>query len=242
MSQFKPEVEDNSFSLLEFTVSCPADGPRQELIGIAISVDKKNRFGATRQKFQDGNARMHIEYARTVNGKTQYVWDGMDGTFVDNPLRFHQPGEIVPVSMLGKPSVEHLMTIFQVPTGDWWIAFDGDLLGYFPASLFTMLSGGACRAAWYGEVYNKNPTATITTEMGSGKFAEAGLGNAAHVRNPLFYDLLWFGVKPTNTFSMAPDEPLCYTASALTQLGAPSDSSFIFIGGPGGKNPACKWP
>jgi hypothetical protein len=101
MNQFRPEVAPEGFSLLEFSVSCPADGPAQEQIGIVISVDKFNSFGVTRQKLLDDEPRLHIEYARPVNGKVKYNWDGMDGTFVANPLRLYYPGQKVPVSVVG---------------------------------------------------------------------------------------------------------------------------------------------
>lgn len=227
---------------MEFAVFCPAEGDAQELIGIVISVDKRNVFGTNRKRLQDGEARMHIEHARVVNAKVQYVWDGMDGSFVDNPFRLHQPGEIVPVSILNERSVEHLMAVFQVPTGDWWIAFDGDLLGYYPASLFTMLNSHACGVAWYGEMLSKNLTAPPMTEMGSGLFVEAGLFKSAYVRNPKYYDLSWFGVEPKDEFAMAPYEPLCYNRTAFTYVGAPTNSSLFLLGGPGGKNSGCKWP
>ena len=242
MNQYRPNVEENTFSLMEFTVSCPADGPRQELIGIVISVDRFNNFGPNRQPYQDGEARMHIEYARMVNGKVQYVWDGMDGQFVDNPLRLHQPGEIVPVSVLNESIVEHLVAIFQVPSGDWWLAYNGDLLGYFPAKLFTMLKSGACRSAFYAEVLNKTNQPTTLTEMGSGKFSEAGLFQAAYIRNPLYYDLQWFAKEPKDEFLMDPYAPLCYNRTALTYIGAPTYSRVMILGGPGNKNPGCKWP
>jgi hypothetical protein len=120
MNQFRPKVENNSFSLIEFSVRCPADGPVQEQIGIVISVDKKNNFGMNRQKLQDEDPRLHIEYARTVNGEVRYVWDERDGKFVANPWRIHQPGEKVPVSVLGGTQIEHLLAIIQTPpTGDW---------------------------------------------------------------------------------------------------------------------------
>lgn len=242
MSQFQPEVASDSFSLLELTVFCPAEGPVQEQVGIVISVDKMNGFGPNQELFLDGNARLHIEYARPINGEVRYVWDGMDGTFVNNPLRLHQPGEIVPVSVLDKTSIEHQMAIFQSLTGDWWIAYNGELLGYYPAKLFSSLNKGGCGSAWYGEVYNKNPGVTIKTEMGSGYFAETGLFNAAHIRNPMYYDLDWFGAEPKDESSLIPTEPLCYTKSPLIHIGSPWNSTFLFIGGPGGKNPGCKWP
>ncbi len=242
INQFKPEVEENSFSLIEFTVSCPADGPRQELIGIVISVDRFNAFGKNPQKLEDGDARLHIEYARMVNGKVKYVWDGMDGTFINNPFRIHQPGQKVPVSVLNQSAVEHLTGIFQVSTGDWWIAYNGDLLGYYPASLFTMLNGNACRSAWYGEALNRTSHNAPVTEMGSGNFSEAGIFNAAYVRNPAYFDLNWLSVTPKDEFSMDPYEPLCYNRTILTYVGAPTFSSLFLLGGPGGKDPACKWP
>lgn len=247
INQFRMDVVPKSFSLIEFTVACPKDGPAQEQIGVVISVDKANPFGRNLEALLDGAPRLHIEFARVVNGQVKYDWDGLEGKFVGNPFRIHHPGQKVPVSVLDETSIEHQLAIFQVPSGDWWITYNGDLLGYYPANLFTMLNGGACRSAWYGEVYRdpQNPVA-IETEMGSGEFADAGLINAAHVRNPMFYDLSWIGKEPTEnpplSQSMIPNVPQCYTRTALMHLAAPWDSTFLFLGGPGGKNSECKWP
>jgi hypothetical protein len=235
MNQFRPEVAPDSFSLIEFTVYCPADGPVQEQIGIVISVDKRNFFGVNRQKHLDGEPRLHIEYSRLVNGKVRYNWDEVDGAFVGNPFRTHHPGQKVPVSAVGGTQREHLIAIFQVPvTGDWWITYNGEWLGYYPASLFMMLNGGACGSAWYGEVLNIKSDA-VKTEMGSGKFVEAGLLNAAYVRNPMYIDLSWTPVEPQEDWAVTPYAPLCYDRSILWE-------HYIFLGGPGGKNPACQWP
>lgn len=127
------------------------------------------------------------------------------------------------------------MAIFQVPTGDWWIMYNGDLLGYYPATLFTMLNASACGSAWYGEVLNRDLNPTIKTEMGSGKFAETGMLNAAYVRNPTYYNLSWSPVEPQDDLYQGPYEPLCYDRSQLWD-------GVLFLGGPGGKNPGCKWP
>lgn len=137
--------------------------------------------------------------------------------------------------------MEHLIAIFQAPTGDWWIAYQGDLLGYYPAGLFKMLNGGACRSTWYGEVARRasaSATGWAKTEMGSGKFAEAGLPDVAYVRSPQYYDLSWFSVEPPDGPPLgAPDgyKPLCYTRSDFT-------NSTLRLGGPGGKDPGCIWP
>jgi hypothetical protein len=255
VNQFRPEVEEDTFSLIEFAVACPLKGPIQEQIGVVLSVDKANKFDKKNpQKLVDNELRLHIEYLRPNSaGQVVGVWDGRDSQFVDNPIRRHHPGEIVPASVLDETMVEHLLAIFQAPvTGDWWIAYNGDLLGYYPASLFKLLNGGACRSAWYAEVAKVTspkrdgwiPGWNMT--MGSGEFAEAGLLNAAHVRDPKHYDLTWAGVPPTEDppFSLAakPNKPLCYNRSKLTHIPAPWDSTFIFLGGPGGKNPGCTWP
>lgn len=242
MSQYRPQVDPDSFSLIELAVACPAEGAVEEMIGIVISVDRINRFGPTNEVLTDTFARMHIEYARPANGPNPHVWDGMDGTFVANPFRIHQPGEIVPVSILNQTSVEHLMAIFQSPAGDWWIVYNGDLLGYYPASLFKLLKKGACRAAWYGEVYNPKPAKLNFSQMGSGLFADAGLLNAAHIRNPLYYDLGWLTQVPSDTSFMSPVVTQCYNRSPLSYIGSPWNSHFLFLGGPGSNNPECIWP
>jgi hypothetical protein len=236
VNQFRPEVVDGSFSLIELSVSCPAGSPAQEQIGIVISADKRNAFG-NRQEYQDGEPRLHIEYAHLVNGTVEHRWDEMDGAFVGNPLRLHHPGQKVPVSVLGGTQVEHHMAIFQVPvTGDWWITYNGDVLGYYPATLFTMLNGGACEASWYGEVFRKrSKDGNIRTEMGSGRFPEAGRPNVAYVRNPKFHDISLFGVEPQDDWHMIPYQPLCYGRSVLWD-------HVVIISGPGGNNPGCTWP
>jgi hypothetical protein len=159
----------------------------------------------------------------------------MDGKFVANPFRVHHPGEKVPVSVVGGTQEEHLMAIVQSSLGDWWIIYKGDVLGYYPASLFKMLNGGACGAAWYGEILNATPGTSPETEMGSGQFPEAGMPNIAYVRYPMYYDLSWVPVEPLDDYHSQPFEPLCYGRAPLTD-------GILGLGGPGGFNPACKWP
>jgi len=235
MNQFRPQVQTGSFSLTELAVTCPAGAAMQELVGVAISVDKVNTFAKNQPAHQDGEARLHIEYVRTVGGQTQNSWDGLDGRFVSNPLRLHHPGQKVPVSTPGGTQVEHLLMVFQSPAGDWWIAYNGDLLGYYPASLFTQLNQAGCGATWYGEVYNPQTGTAVLTEMGSGKFAETGMSNAAHIRAPQYYDISWFTTEADDTSASLPYQPLCYDRSLIF-------NGIFFLGGPGSNNPACQWP
>jgi hypothetical protein len=111
--------------------------------------------------------------------------------------------------------------------------------GYYPASLFTMLNGGACASAWYGEAFNPNPPTRIQTGMGSGQHGSAGALLAAYVRNLQYLDFYyWFGVEPYDdllTTAMQPERLKCYSRTVLTD-------GYTFLGGDGGKNLDCIWP
>jgi hypothetical protein len=237
MNQFRPEVEPGSLSLMEFAVGCSAGGDTTEQIGVVISVDKANGWGA--------EPRLHVEYARPnpYTGKLEYVWDGRDGQFKANPFRRHRPGQIVDVSTLAGRQVEHLMGILQAPiTGDWWIWYKDEFLGYYPAKLFTMLNDGACTSAWYGEVGRRkpdSPTAWPKTEMGSGQHGSAGPLLAAYVRNPQYLDITyWFGVPPNDEYPtnwMGPSPEECYTRTDLVD-------GMMYLGGDGGNDPYCFGP
>jgi Neprosin len=127
-----------------------------------------------------------------------------------------------------------------VAAGRLVIAYNGMLLGYYPGRLFTQLDKGACSANWYVEVADQTPGTTwAKTEMGSGKFVEdAGRGEAASVRQPLYLDESW-GVREVGVDErMSPEEKLCYTRSALLDLGPVLGKQFR-AGGPGGYNPLC---
>ena len=229
---FNSDVEKGTFSLVELTVACPLFGQVQEQIGIIISVDRVNSV-------VDAQPRLHVEYLRQVNGQLKGTWDQKESGFVLFPLREHSPGEVVPVSVLGGTQVEHRLDIFQVPTGDWWIGYNGHPLGYYPANLFTALNGGACRSAWYSEVYDGTPTDWTTTDMGSGQFAAAGLNFSAYVREPKYRFPYWVDFEPVeDAYSNAkPYVPPCYTRSTVIK----SDllGSHFFYGGPGGDAPGC---
>jgi hypothetical protein len=242
INQFRPEVEDGSFSLIELAVGCPPD----EVVGVVISVDKLNGFGPKNHPYTDGEPRLHVEYARWNPSalRVEYKWDPPANYFIPNPFRSHHPGQTVPVSVVGGTQVEHKVALQHVPvTGDWWVVYNDDWLGYFTGSLFTKLHTGACVAAWYLEVatWKYDPAKPWPkTEGGSGKFPDAGLLKAAYVRNPKYLDNYFagFGLDARIDQSSKPYNPLCFRHQEV-YWGA---HRLIVMGGPGGTDQACKGP
>jgi len=248
MNQFAPRVEDNSFSLMEFAVDCigaPGESVEKELIGIVLSLDKKNDFWtADKTKLvvnKDNMVRLHVESFRIVNGVSDGGWDETSPGFVANPYNTKYPlNSVVPVSTPGGKPVEHWPMIVQAPGGDWWVAYNGWFLGYFKASHFTILNKGGCNAAWYLEVLDAKPgTAWVQTELGTGKFHyEAGPGEAAWVRRPTYWDMNYVLQEPTVDYGMGPAKQECYTRSPLMDMGLGLGKRFL-AGGPGGYNSLC---
>ncbi len=243
MNQFAPRVEKDSFSLMEFAVTCqgaPGESVQEELIGIVLSVDKRN---LSYEKPEDSDlVRLHVESYRRVNGVQDGGWDQKSPGFVPNPYNTRYPlGNAVDVSTPGGKQVEHWPVIIQMPGGgDWWVAYNGWLLGYFQASHFTMLNNGGCRAEWYLEVLDRKPgTAWVQTEMGTGKFvADAAPGEAAWVRMPWYWDMNWVLTEPPVYYGMSPVKDQCYTRSKLMDMG-PGLGKIFLAGGPGGYDPLC---
>jgi hypothetical protein len=240
VNQFMPFVAKDSLSLIELVVACPAEGPPKEWVGVAISVDRANGL-------KDPKPRLHAEYIREVGGKLVGVWDMNKPGFVPYRYRKHVLGKEVPVSQVGGMQVEHRIDIFQAISGDWWIAYQGSLVGYYPASLFTMLNQGGCRADWYGEVSDPWLSDGWTnTKMGSGLSAEAGLLYAAYVRQPTFRDLDWYVLEvpardAPKLLDVTPYKAACYSRSQLYEVALPWGDIF-FLGGAGGDAQGCTGP
>ncbi len=120
--------------------------------------------------------------------------------------------------------------------GNWWVSHNGHWLGYYPGSLFHLLGStdATCEMAWYGEVFDPTPTQWTWTDMGSGFFANTGLGGASYVRSPSYIDLAGVTLFPSafTVKAMIPMDTACYTMSPmlLDTQGAP----YFFLGGPGG--------
>lgn len=103
-----------------------------------------------------------------------------------------------------------------------------------------MMGSWACKALWYGEVFDPTPTDWTYNNMGSGTFASAGYGSAAYFRNPYYIDLFGDSRWPEgfNTGNVNPRDTACYTNSSLL-ISAPPFDRVMYLGGPGGDAPGC---
>lgn len=112
---------------------------------------------------------------------------------------------------------------------------DGNVLGYWPALLFSYLAESASMIEWGGEVVNSESDGQhTTTQMGSGHFPEEGFGKASYFRNIQIVDGSnnLRAPKDINTFT---EQSNCYDV----QTGKNGDwGSYFYYGGPG-RNPNC---
>jgi hypothetical protein len=241
INQFHGDVEDGTFSVIEIAVVCPMFGDMQELIGVAVSRDRTTSGSAG-----DGKVRLRIEY--TTNGGASFGdliggWDEKYAGFVPYHARPYGPGGEVPASLPGLGTQEeHRIDIFQSASGDWWIAHNANLLGYYPANLFKMLNGGACRAAWYAEIYDPTEGVWTWTDMGSGADMALGYGYLSYVRNPMFRDVIygpWHAADCVLPECEAkPYDNKCYSRSPLLTFTSPWNY-FFYVTGQGGDATGC---
>jgi hypothetical protein len=122
-------------------------------------------------------------------------------------------------------------------TGDWWLVFgNGNIVGYWPASLFRELKGEAYYAHFGGEVLNLRTRGShTTTQMGSGHFDTEGYGKAAYIRNiqvAVNSPSIWIDL-PEPEYTMEKEN--CYALKGRYSKGW---GNYIYFGGPG-KNEDC---
>uniref|UniRef100_A0A7N2LCY6 Neprosin PEP catalytic domain-containing protein n=1 Tax=Quercus lobata TaxID=97700 RepID=A0A7N2LCY6_QUELO len=114
--------------------------------------------------------------------------------------------------------------------GDWWMNINNRVFGYWPKSIFSILSNSASRVRWGGEVTNQNSGGQhTTTQMGSGHFAEEGPGKASFFKNLNVIDGLQIERAPRDP-TIFMKKPNCYNIKDY--------GGFFYFGGPG-RNPNC---
>lgn len=232
---FGGTIETGTFTLLEMSIlnSGPSPSTTHEQVGIAVSRDKVN-FGHA-----DSLVRIQVEFIAMGDQVGNYKggWDGLVEGFVPAAGRPYPPGTVFTPSTIGGTQYEHQLKI-QISGGNWWVAHNGNWLGYYPGWLFDLINTSAAEAHWYGEVYDSTPTNWTWTDMGSGLFASTGYGNASYFRNPYYITPLGSSYWADGAGNALPNANACYTKSNLLSGASPWDRYF-YLGGPGGEAPGC---
>ncbi|KAI3741472.1 hypothetical protein L1987_59146 [Smallanthus sonchifolius] len=144
---------------------------------------------------------------------------------------------ISPISKYHSSQYDISILIWKDPEqGNWWMQFgNGNVLGYWPASLFSYLTDSASMIQWGGEVVNSASDGQhTTTQMGSGHFPEEGFGKSSYFRNVQIVDgsNSLRAPKDIDTFT---EQPNCYDVQTGNSDGW---GSYIYYGGPG-RNSNC---
>jgi len=110
--------------------------------------------------------------------------------------------------------------------GHWWLHLNNMyLIGYWPSSLFSLLSDSASSVTWGGEVANvKFGGQHTTTQMGSGHFAEEGPSRASFFQNLKVMDAQQVLRGPRDNHRIV-TRPTCYNFL--------KGDDFFYYGGPG---------
>nr|GMD71762.1 tRNA-splicing ligase RtcB [Ipomoea batatas] len=144
---------------------------------------------------------------------------------------------ISPLSSYQSSQYDISILVWKDPKeGNWWMQFGNDnVLGYWPALLFSNLKDSASMVEWGGEVVNGEPDGMhTTTQMGSGHFPDEGFGKASYLRNIQIVD-------ESNNLR-APEDLGTFTENSNcydVKLGNNDNwGSYFYFGGPG-RNPKC---
>jgi hypothetical protein len=226
------QVEAGTFSVMEELTQC--DGPTPsttiELVGAAVSKDLAN--------FSDSVLRLRVEFltAGYSMGNNVGGWDGTVIGFIPAAGRPYGPNAAVTPSTPGGTQRESHFRIENY-YGNWWVAHNGNWLGYYPGYLFDLMHYQGCTARWYGEVYDPTPQSWTWTDIGSGYYPSVGYKWAATFRNP-FYMVGANAYWPGSVSEVLPKNDSCYTKSAITTAASPWDRYF-YLGGPGSPALGC---
>ncbi|XP_047339661.1 uncharacterized protein LOC124943152 [Impatiens glandulifera] len=153
-SVWKPNVEDNEFSLTQLWIT---SGHGANLNSIEVG--------------WMGNTAIDSRKSGLLISRGCYDNDCAGFVQIDFSVELGQP--ISPISTVGGPISEIKILVYKDSgeDGHWWLDVNGVDIGYFPKNLFTSLSEYAQRVDFGGEIFNrKNEGHHTTTQMGNGLY------------------------------------------------------------------------
>ncbi|KAL3537238.1 hypothetical protein ACH5RR_000604 [Cinchona calisaya] len=226
MNVWSPKVQDNEgFSLSQFWI-VGGFGPSLNTIEVGWIV-YPDFFGGTRP-------RLFTYWTRDSYQKTG-CYNLLCSGFVQLSKRIALGIEIRPQSSYHGPQHEIILTVWKDRRGTWWLRLGKEVIGYWPAALFTSLADGASVVQWGGELVTPILSGPhTTTQMGSGHFAEERFKGASYMRNLHVVDAS-NTLRSPGQFNYVVGNPNCYNL----KLGRSRVwEDYFFYGGPG-RNPKC---
>ncbi|KAL7204610.1 hypothetical protein ACSBR2_017648 [Camellia fascicularis] len=185
--------------------------------------------------YGDGNPRL-FTYWTSDAYQTTGCYNLLCSGFVQTSNNIALGSTISPISTYDGPQYEFDLLVWKDTTRSaWWLQFGNEVVGYWPTFLFSYLADSASVIEWGGEVLNlESGGQHTTTQMGSGHFAEEGLGKASYISNIQIVDGSNNLIAPTGVSTLA-DQSNCYDV----QMGVNNDfGNYIYYGGPG-RNTNC---
>ncbi|WCJ39639.1 hypothetical protein M5689_020613 [Euphorbia peplus] len=154
--------------------------------------------------------------------------------FVQISTKLAVGADLSPVSTYNAKQFQIQLTIHKdKSSGNWWLRYGKEEIGYWPSSIFTSLAESSSQILWGGEIVNSRPNGKHTsTQMGSGHFSTEGFGKAAYVGNLGYADNSGAIITPDpNKLLQVVTSPDCYDfkyGPRGTELGL-----HFYFGGPG---------
>ncbi|XP_050281651.1 uncharacterized protein LOC126722541 [Quercus robur] len=224
MNVWNPNTGDsNEFSLSQFWMTAGQSAEDYDTIEAGIIVDDN--------RYNDYQTRL-FTYWTDDNYRTTGCYNLDCPGFVQVDNQIAMGATVTPYSIYGgtQRTVEFYVYKDINGNGDWWLKIAQRNFGYWPSSIFSLLSDSASSVQWGGEVINlKLGDKHTTTQMGSGHFPEEGPGKASFFDTLNVIDGKTILRRPSNSRTVITN-PNCYNLI--------NSGDYFYYGGPG-RNPNC---
>ncbi|KAK9716592.1 hypothetical protein RND81_06G244200 [Saponaria officinalis] len=223
LNLWRLQVAANQFSSA-FIFVASDDGSTQNYLEAGWSVNSA--------LYPSSDSRLHVFWTKD-NGRTTGCFNILCPGFVQVSQQI-TPGLVLqPVSVFGGTQYEINLSIKQdASSGNWWVYFGEETVGYYPKELFTTLNNGADGVGWGGEI--ASPSTELLPAMGSGFFPEVGPSKACYIDQMQLFDTSGALISPDpTTFINYVTRADCYRAAYAGNMGG-RIGNYMFFGGPAG--------
>ncbi|OAP09352.1 NIP1 [Arabidopsis thaliana] len=224
---WKPFVQTpKEFSLAQMWVMA---GPFSEVNSVEAG------WQVYQDRYGDDNPRYFIFW--TADGYHSGCYNLDCQGFVPVSHKFALGAAVSNVSTFDGQQYHISTTIWKDPnSGNWWLKFGDEFVGYWPSILFNHLKDGATEIQWGGEIINfKDGALHTTTRMGSGHFAEAGYQKASYFKDLEIIDERDIHSSPKEGYSYMTQESCYNIRSGYAKVWG----VYFYYGGPG-RNQNCQ--